>query len=270
MTSTNNHSRKRISLLQSRRTLIIIGLILLALVIIVGWWAAWRPANSDYDKAYGSITGAQLTASTFSKDAIKDVNIAALNRQSVSAIGARSVFYQQSIRTLSGSAAVAHDHVVGNVFNTHKQRFVDFGKQIDDFAGSLLIYVNASESCGDMVNNLTAGITREEFNTRSQSCRDIISNSPPAPYKEFNDFYQSYRTNIKAVISNYNTYFDAQDKKDQGAIDKTSKTVQESLSRAITDTKSAIVKVPDFSPPVKELTEIKSKLDSQKSVFFKW
>ena len=259
------------SIKQQRKILYIIGAVVVTIGAIIAWYfLAWKPSTKDYDTAYASVTGALLSSNTFTNTVTKDIGITSINRGSASALGARSALYQESIRTLAASKAVAHDHVVRSVFDQNKQTFIDYGKQIDEFAGSLLIYLNASESCGDTINSVTTETSREEFMSMSQSCRDTIANSPPAPYKEFDTFYQKYRANMKKVVESYTAFFDARDKNDQPAIDAASAVTKEALIHIITQTNAAVVKAPNFTPPTTQLQQVKDVIDSQKSVFFKW
>ncbi len=268
--TTSHRPRIRISLPESRRALIISACVILLITLVLSWWFAWRPGTKDYTTANASISGARQAANTFSKDQLKDLALAPLNRESISTIAIRSVFYQESVRTLAGSSAVAHDHVVGGVFNQHKQTLVDFGKQIDDYAGSLLIFVNTAEGCNDMIANLSAGITQEEFDSVSQACRERLANSPPAPYKPIDSIYQTYKGHIKKVIDTYKAYFKAQTAGEQASIDQTSTQVQEAVTAAATYIQATTIKAPALTAPTDSLDAISKKLDSQKDVFFKW
>ena len=266
---TSHRSRIRIALPQSRRALIVSACVLLLATIVLGWWFAWRPNASSYTTAQASISGARVAANAFSGSNLRDLALAPLNRESISTIAVRSVFYQESIRTLAGSPAVAHDHVVGDVFNQHKQALIDYGKRIDDYAGSLLIFVATAESCNDMIANLGAGITQDEFTSVSQACRDRIANTPPAPDKTIDSIYQTYRTHTKKVIDAYKAYFAVQTG-DQAAITQASARVQEAITTAAAYIQSTSIKAPGFTAPTAGLDAIAKKLDSQKSVFFKW
>lgn len=268
--ATSHRSRTRISLPHSRRALIISACIILLITIVLSWWFAWRPSTKDYTTAYGSITGARQSANTFSKDNLKDLALAPLNRESISTIAIRSVFYQESIRTLAASSPVAHDHTVGDVYNQHKKALVDFGKQIDDYAGSLLIFVNTAEACNDMIANLSAGITEDEFNSVSQACRERLSNSAPAPNSAINDIYQTYQKHLKSVVDTYKDFFKAQTAGDQTAINQASAKVEEAISGAAAYIQATTLKAPQLTAPSGDLDAISKQLDQQKDVFFKW